>query len=108
MASCSRCGETGSNAQDHGKRLSLVTIPRGGGQGGGRVLVYCQGCWTEMASQIGEVIPMEMVSPSVFLDLYRTGKTGSDPFTACELVFGRVEPDLVREAQTLMKHITRP
>ena len=57
--------------------------------------------------QLGETIPLGKVSSGVFLDLYRTGKTTSDPFTACELVFGSVKPDLVREAQTLMNHIDR-
>ena len=75
--------------------------------GAGRILVYCRTCQVDMAGQLGETIPLGKVSSGVFLDLYRTGKTTSDPFTACELVFGSVKPDLVREAQTLMNHIDR-
>ena len=107
MASCSRCGKAGEKEHAQGKGLSLVTIPYEQGQGAGRILVYCRGCWTEMAEHIAEVIPLEMVSPSVLLDLYRTGKTASDPFTACELLFGRAKPELVREAQVLMNRIGR-
>tara|TARA_B100000446_G_scaffold175907_1_gene187104 strand:- start:7804 stop:8172 length:369 start_codon:yes stop_codon:yes gene_type:complete len=104
-ASCSRCG--GADASDPGKGLSLVTIPYDGGQGAGRILVYCRSCWTDMAEHVAEVIPLEMVSPGVLLDLYRTGKTTSDPFTACELLFGRAEPELVREAQVLISQSGR-
>ena len=102
MVSCSRCGKTGGKEQGSGKGLSLVTIPYEAGQRSGRALVYCQKCKAEMADCIAEVIPLEMVSPGVLLDLYRTGKTASDPFTVCELIFGRVEPELVREAQALI------
>ena len=102
MVSCSRCGKTGGKERGSGKGLSLVTIPYEAGQGSGRVLVYCQECWTEMADCVAEVIPLEMVSPGVLLDLYRTGKTVSDPFTACQLVFGHAKPELVREARALM------
>ena len=104
-ATCSRCG--GADASDPGKGLSLVTIPYDGGQGAGRILVYCRSCWTDMAEHVAEVIPLEMVSPGVLLDLYRTGKTTSDPFTACELLFGRAEPELVREAQVLISQSGR-
>lgn len=99
-ACCSRCGCADVSAA--GKGLSLVTIPYDGGQGPGRILVYCRDCWAGMAEQVAEVIPLEMVSPGVLLDLYRTGKTTSDPFTACELLFGCVKPELVREAQVLI------
>ena len=102
MASCSRCGKAGEKEPAQGKARSLVTIPYEQGLGAGRILVYCRECWTEMAEHIAEVIPLEMVSPSVLLDLYRTGKTTSDPFTACQLVFGHAEPELVREAQALI------
>lgn len=104
-ATCSRCG--GADVSARGKGLSLVTIPYDGGQGPGRILVYCRDCWTEMAGHVAEVIPLEMVSPGVLLDLYRTGKTTSDPFTACELLFGRAEPELVREAQVLISQSGR-
>ena len=102
MVSCSRCGKTGGKEQDSGKGLSLVTLSYEEGMGGGRVLVYCQECWIEMADCIAEVIPLEMVSPGVLLDLYRPGKTVSDPFTACQVVFGHAKPELVREAQALI------
>lgn len=107
MASCSRCGMAGDKERTHSKGLSLVTIPYEEGQGAGRILVYCRSCWTEMAEHVAEVIPLEMVSPGVLLDLYRTGKTTSDPFTACELLFGRAEPELVREAQVLISQSGR-
>lgn len=102
MVSCSRCGKTGGKEQVSGKGLSLVTLSYEEGMGSGRVLVYCQECWIAMADCVAEVIPLEMVSPGVLLDLYRTGKTVSDPFTACQLVFGHAKPELVREAQALI------
>ena len=77
MVSCSRCGKTGGKEQISGKGLSLVTLSYEEGMESGRVLVYCQECWIEMADCIAEVTPLEMVSPGVLLDLYRTGKTVS-------------------------------
>ena len=59
-ATCSRCG--GADVSAAGKGLSLVTIPYDGGQGAGRILVYCRSCWTDMAELVAEVIPLEMVS----------------------------------------------
>lgn len=94
MVNCSRCGNR--------EGLSLVTIPYQDDAGAGRILVYCRNCQADMIGQLGETIPLGKVSPGVFLDLYRTGKTTSDPFTAVELVFGKPDPDLVREAQNAL------
>ena len=99
MVNCSRCGNR--------EGLSLVTIPYQEAASAGRILVYCRTCQLSMAGQVGETIPLGKVSPGVFPSLYRSGKTTSAPFTACERVFGSVKPDLVREAQTLMNHIGR-
>lgn len=94
MVNCSRCGNR--------EGLSLVTIPYQEAAGAGRILVYCSTCQAGAANQLAEIIPLGKVSPGVFLDLYRTGKTTSDPFTAVELVYGRSDPDLVREAQNVL------
>ncbi|MEQ3636463.1 hypothetical protein [Alcanivorax sp.] len=94
MVNCSRCGNR--------EGLSLVTVLYEEGANAGRALVYCEACKADMMAWIGEAIPLEKVSPAVFLDLYRTGKTASDPFTAVELVFGRKDADLVRQAQALL------
>lgn len=94
MVNCSSCG-----SQDG---LHLVTIPYEEHRTPGRVLVYCTACREVVADRIGETIPLAKVSRGVFLDLYRSGKTASDPFTAVELVFGRTDADLIREAQAIL------
>jgi len=55
-----------------------------------------------MADLIDVDIPIEMVSHAVFLDLYRKGSVSSDPLTTVEMVFGKVDPDLVKQAQSLL------
>lgn len=94
MVSCSRCGSL--------DELHLVTIPYEGDSGLGRGLVYCRACRIEMANRIDVDIPIKMVSHAVFLDLYRKGSVASDPFTTVEMVFGKVDPDLVKQAQSLL------
>ncbi|EKF73010.1 hypothetical protein A11A3_15704 [Alcanivorax hongdengensis A-11-3] len=66
------------------------------------MLVYCLPCRQNHEEKIDVDIPLGMVNRSLFLDLYRTGKTRSDPFTATELVFGRADPELVSQAQQLL------
>jgi hypothetical protein len=94
MVNCSRCGSL--------DELHLVTIPYEENSGPGRGLVYCRACRIEMADLIDVDIPIEMVSHAVFLDLYRKGSMSSDPLTTVEMVFGKVDPDLVKQAQSLL------
>ena len=94
MVNCSRCGSLDV--------LSLVTVPYEQGGVAGRVLIYCDACRADMNDMLGEIIPLAKVSPAVLLDLYRTGKTASDPFTTVQLVFGRTDTDLVRQAQAVL------
>ncbi len=94
VVNCSSCG-----CQEG---LHMVIIPYEENRTPGRVLVYCGACREVVADRISEAIPLAKVSRGVFLDLYRSGKTASDPFTAVELVFGRSDTDLVREAQGIL------
>lgn len=91
---CSRCG----NPRD----LSLVTMPYSPDVEVGRILVYCPNCRSDMAKLIGLIIPIGEVSPEVFLELYRTGKTESDPAIATEIVFGKVKPEIARHAEYIL------
>jgi hypothetical protein len=72
------------------------------GRSSGRVLVYCAMCRENYRDYIGKSIPLELVSKEVFLELYRTNRTSSDPQTAVEIVFGKDDFNLVCEAMRLL------
>lgn len=52
------------------------------------------------------VLPIEELNEARFLDVYREGKTSSDPETAVELVFGEPRPALAAQAQRIMAQRT--
>ena len=91
---CSRCGSLES--------LRLVTLLYGETSEAGRVLVYCPQCRNVFKDTIGVSIPLKSVTTEIFLDLYRNGKTASDPLTAVGIVFGNPDPDIIRKAQFIL------
>ena len=91
---CSRCGAS--------RGLNLVTLHYSIDSPSGRILVYCAPCRENYRDHIGESIPLEQVSKEGFLELYRSNKTSSDPQTAVEIVFGKKDFNLVREAMRLL------
>ena len=92
---CSRCGGGGE--------LALVTLRYSRHAPGGRILVYCSRCREDFAPWIGVCIALDAVTDEVFLGLYRTGKTESDPATAVEIVFGKDRHDLVSAATLILE-----
>lgn len=78
---CSSCG--GDND------LYLVTVLIFGDDVPGRVLLYCLRCREERRQHIDVSIPLALVTPKLFAELYRRGKTASDPATAIDIVFGK-------------------
>jgi hypothetical protein len=90
---CSNCGS--------GKNLHLVSMPYESGSVRGRLLVYCAKC-LDRGYRIGICLPLSMVTPELFLELYTCGVTGSDPSQAVEIVFGSERPILAKEAQALL------
>jgi len=51
-------------------------------------------------------LPIRLLTPEVFASLYRTGKTASDPETAIRIAFGRSDPELQAEIESIM--MSRP
>ena len=95
MRKCSRCGKTGPD-------LHLVTIPQGHGPAApGRLLVYCWECRLD-ASRLGVSIPADLVTESLFLSLYETGRTTSAPDIAADIAFGEERGALAERAAELM------
>ena len=86
---CSNC----SSKDD----LHLVTL----GRGMGRTLVYCPRC------RSGVSIPLSIVTEDLFIDLYKLGKTTSNPPSAIKVVFGLELPELQRKLERILskKHI---
>lgn len=64
--------------------------------------MYCEACRETSGLAFGTSIPLDAVTTEVFLGLYRDNMTGSDPETASEIVFGKVDPRTVLKAEELM------
>lgn len=92
---CSRCGSGGE--------LALVTLRYSSHAPAGRILVYCPRCRADFARHIGVHIALDAVTDEIFLGLYRTGNTGSDPATAVDIVFGKDRHDLVSAATLILR-----
>lgn len=71
--------------------------------GAGRVLLYCERCRKAGNDRISVSIPIKKITPELFLDLYRTGKTESSPPTAVEIVFGEKIQELIQEANSILE-----
>jgi len=93
LAKCSSCGSS--------RDLHLVTAPYSPESDEGRTLVYCLACRNESNILFGVSIPIELVTPDVFLHLYRLGKTSSQPDTAVEIVFGEIDQRLIEQANQI-------
>ena len=91
---CSRCG----SLQD----LFLVTQPYSDDSDEGRMLVYCPKCRQVYEHRLIVHAPLAEMNPERFLDMYREGKTSSDPETASQIVFGTPDFRLVRSALEIM------
>ena len=91
---CSRC--------DNPENLHLVTVPYEPGSEPGRLMLYCADCRSELRSHLAVSIPSELVTPELFLGLYRLGKTRSEPHTACEIAFGKEDQRIIQQASELL------
>ena len=91
---CSRC----ASLQD----LFLVTQPYEDGFAEGRMLVYCPKCRQDYEHRLIVHAPLSEMNPERFLDMYREGKTSSDPETASKIVFGMLDSRLVQSALEIM------
>lgn len=91
---CSSCGGKGD--------LYFVTCGQAGSDSPGRTLVYCAACRKERHQMIDVSIPLSLLTPDLFLDLYRLGKTTSSPDTAVELVFGKPVDEISRAAEAIL------
>ena len=92
---CSRCGNL--------ENLNLVTLRYNDTDSAGRILLYCNSCRQRAKLRIGVNIAIEEVTPEIFLDLYRTKQTTSDPAIAVDIVFGESNSLLVREVERIFK-----
>ena len=77
---CSNCAATND--------LYLVTCGTPGSDTPGRTLLYCPDCRSANNHMIDVSWPRALLTRESFLDLYRLGKTESDPSMAVKLVFG--------------------
>lgn len=93
--SCSNCA-----ANDD---LYLVTIGGPGSEANGRTLLYCPRCRVSNQHQIDISWPLGLLTPGTFLELYRTGRTESDPRIAVEIVFGRGNAWIADEASDILE-----
>ena len=91
---CSRCGSL--------RDLFLVTQPYSDGSDEGRMLVYCPECRQDYEHRLIVHAPLTEINPERFLDMYREGRTSSDPKNAAEIIFGVPDPRLVRSALEIM------
>lgn len=92
--SCSRCGDF--------DRLNLVTIRYEQNGESGRVLVYCPPCRNDFRAHMGVCIPLTELTVEMFLDLYRSGKTASDPHQAVSIAFGVTDETIIREVELVL------
>ena len=92
---CSRCGSE--------ERLNVVIIPSGG-EGCGRVLVYCHGCrCSGYGEKVDVSIPLSLMTPKLMAACYSHGLTESDPDNSTRIVFG--EGPTAAEALSLIKAV---
>ncbi len=87
---CSRCASL--------RDLFLVTQPYSDDSEEGRMLIYCPDCRQDYEHRLIVHAPLTEMNPEKFLDMYREGKTSSDPETAAQIVFGAPDSRLVRSA----------
>ncbi len=92
---CSKCRSSDD--------LHLVTLGEPGGGQPGRALLYCARCRAQPGHRIDISWPLGLLTPGTFLELYRMGKTVSDPRMAVHLVFGQGNDWIATEAADLLE-----
>lgn len=93
--SCSSCTATDD--------LHLVILGQPGSDAPGRTLLHCPRCRTGHRDQVDISWPRRLLTPGTFLELYRMGKTGSDPRMAVGLVFGPGHEWIATEAADILE-----
>lgn len=95
VVDCSNC----NGVED----LYFVTCGDPGSDFPGRTLVYCAHCRREKFTMIDISLPLSLLTPDIFRQLYVMGKTESDPATAIDIVFGRSERALQWELEAIIE-----
>jgi hypothetical protein len=93
--SCSRCGGS--------RDLHFVTCGEPGGDFPGRALVYCSDCRKGMHHMIDVSLPLSQLTPEIFLNLYRLGKTESNPESAIKIAFGKDNEHLAHAVEAILR-----
>jgi len=65
--------------------------------------VYCASCRREKFTTIDVSLPLSLLTPEIFRELYAMGKTGSDPRIAIDIVFGKSDRALQRELEAIIE-----
>ena len=91
---CSSCGG--------GEGLYLITAGSPGTDFPGRTLLYCGDCRARNHQLIDISLPIDLVTPDLFASLYELGRTGSDPETAIEIVFGKPDRELQARLEAIL------
>ncbi len=79
-----------------------MTVSYDGVSETGRLLVYCHLCREHFKKLLLVNVPLNEVNSEVWLNLYASGRTQSDPTTACEIVFGKVIHNIVKQAEDIL------
>jgi hypothetical protein len=93
---CSNCGGT--------EDLHFITLGAAGSDFQGRTLVYCAPCRQDKGEAIDVSLPLQLLTPEIFRDLYAMGKTASHPEMAIDIVFGKPDAILQRELEAIIEH----
>jgi hypothetical protein len=95
VAACSNCASPDD--------LYFVTVSQPGSYGPGRTLLYCPRCRAANQHQLDISWPLALLTPGTFLQLFRSGKTESDPRTSVHLVFGPGNDWIAAEAADILE-----
>lgn len=95
MAQCSNCA-----ASDD---LHVVTLGAPGSQAPARLAVLCPACRERDGARIDISWPLRLLTPGTFLELYRLGRTESDPRMAVHAVFGAGHDWVSTEAADILE-----
>jgi hypothetical protein len=93
--SCSNCSGR--------HKLHVVTCAGPGADEPGRILVYCSSCRTDHQHMLDVSMPIELLSRTALVGLYRCGKTVSDPKIMAETILGLDDPALVDELELILE-----
>lgn len=83
--------------------LHVVTCNDSDLLGPGRILVHCRHCRISNRSRTAVSFPLSMLTEQIFVELYRTGQTRSDPEISVPMVMGEDNPKLVHEIQSFLE-----